>query len=255
MARIRTIKPSFFTSLTIANLTLEQRLTFIGLWTHVDDNGRCEYDPRLIKAALWPLDDRSPEDVHGDIVALTEASLIAHYILSERSYLVVCGWREHQKINRPTPTSIPGPESGQIVPLTCGNEDSLRAHGGLTESSLREGKGKEGKGRESEPPPRRIDVERLLEALVAGLTANDVKPTITDRWRNDLRLILDKDGREMNEAISVIKFATTDKFWKSNILSASKLREKYDTLRLQMPKNATYRRPTAHEITMGALYQ
>src|SRR5699024_3247957 len=82
MARIRTIKPTFFTSLTIANLTLEQRLTFIGLWTHVDDEGRCIYDPRLIKAALWPLDSRTAEDVDGDIRALTESSLITHYTLS-----------------------------------------------------------------------------------------------------------------------------------------------------------------------------
>ena len=59
MARIRSIKPEFFTSLTIADLTVEQRLTFIGLWTHVDDEGRCVDDSRLIKAAIWPLDDRT----------------------------------------------------------------------------------------------------------------------------------------------------------------------------------------------------
>ena len=70
MARIRTIKPSFFTSLTIASLTPEQRLTFVGLWTHVDDDGRCIYDPRLIKAALWALDERLARDVEEDVAAL-----------------------------------------------------------------------------------------------------------------------------------------------------------------------------------------
>src|SRR5690348_14073734 len=98
MARIRTIKPTFFTSLTVAGLTVEQRLTFIGLWTHVDDEGRCTYDPRLIKAALWPLDDRTSKDVESDIRALTEHSLITHYVVGERSYLEVNGWAEHQRI-------------------------------------------------------------------------------------------------------------------------------------------------------------
>jgi len=49
MARIRTIKPSFFTSLTIADLGLAERLTFIGLWTHVDDEG----EPMSYFWAFW----------------------------------------------------------------------------------------------------------------------------------------------------------------------------------------------------------
>lgn len=152
MARIRTIKPTFFTSLTIANLTLEQRLTFIGLWTHVDDEGRCIYDPRLIKAALWPLDSRTAEDVDGDIRALTESSLITHYTLSERSYLQVNGWSEHQRVNRKTPSTFPPPEVGQIVDVSAGQqaltEGSVRTHGAITEGSRQEGKGREGKGKE-----------------------------------------------------------------------------------------------------------
>lgn len=109
MARIRTIKPEFFTSLTIANLTLEARLTFVGLWTHVDDEGRCVDDARLIKAAVWPLDDRVSADVERDLTQLTEYSLILRYKVGGRSYLAVRSWREHQRINRPTPSKLPAP--------------------------------------------------------------------------------------------------------------------------------------------------
>lgn len=149
MARIRTIKPSFFTSLTIADLTLTQRLTFIGLWTHVDDEGRCIYDPRLIRAALWPLDDRTNADIEDDVRALTEASLIVHYTVRDRAYLQVRTWHEHQRINRKTPSTLPGPEDGQIVPLTSTNEPSVSTHGALTEDVHRERKGREGKGSNS----------------------------------------------------------------------------------------------------------
>src|SRR4051812_5042750 len=138
MARIRTIKPEFFTSLTIADLTPEQRLTFIGLWTHVDDEGRCVDDPRLIKAALWPLDDRTSADIEDDLRALTEASLITRYTLTRKRYMVVNGWQEHQRINRPTPSRHPAPDDGEITPPkppACGDESSVSPHACLTEDS------------------------------------------------------------------------------------------------------------------------
>ncbi|MGW3594965.1 hypothetical protein [Streptomyces sp. NPDC005167] len=159
MARIRTIKPEFFTSLTIADLTPEQRLTFIGLWTQADDEGRCVDDARLIKAAIWPLDDRTASDVESDLKALSESSLILRYVLNRKHYLAVRGWAEHQKINRPTPSKVPPPPAAPIPEPTCGDEDSRTPHGGLDEDSLAERKGKEqgkeqgtGKGTASPPP-------------------------------------------------------------------------------------------------------
>jgi hypothetical protein len=59
MARIRSIKPEFFTSLTIGSLSERARLAFIGIWTFVDDYGRAVDDARLVKAAVFPLDDRA----------------------------------------------------------------------------------------------------------------------------------------------------------------------------------------------------
>lgn len=159
MARIRSIKPEFFTSLTIADLTAEQRLTFIGLWTHVDDEGRCVDDARLINAAVWPLDDRTAADVEGDLGALTESSLILRYTLNQKRYLAVRGWSEHQKINRPTPSKLPPPPDPQKPDLTCTDGDSSTAHGDLTEDSLAERKGtgnrEQGKeqGKEGSSPP------------------------------------------------------------------------------------------------------
>lgn len=159
MARIRTIKPEFFTSLTIADLTPEQRLTFIGLWTHVDDAGRCVDDPRLIKAAIWPLDDRTAADIEIDLKALTESSLITRYTLNRKRYLAVTNWDEHQRINRPTESKLPAPEDGDPTPpdpVTRHDSDSLSAHTHFSEDSPQERKGKEGnrEGKGNPPTPR-----------------------------------------------------------------------------------------------------
>lgn len=166
MARIRTIKPSFFTSETIAQLTLAQRLTFIGLWTHVDDEGRCVDNARLVKAAIWPLDDRTGAEVESDLGALTEHSLITRYTVAGKRYIVVNGFREHQVINRRTKSSLPSPEQGEptaVEQQVTGGATSEKApeltliQGALTEDSVSTpiGKGREGKGKEKNTPSTR----------------------------------------------------------------------------------------------------
>lgn len=156
MARIRTIKPEFFTSLTVASLPLEARLTFIGLWTHADDEGRCVDDTRLIRAALWPLDDRSFADVEKDLQQLADASLIVRYTVGGKRFLVVSGWREHQRINRPTRSKLPAPPAGDGEAATSQDalfsEDAVSPHDHLTDASLGERKGT-GKGKERKGTP------------------------------------------------------------------------------------------------------
>lgn len=136
MPRIRTIKPEFFTSLTIADLSYEARLTFIGLWTHVDDQGRCVDDARLVKAAVWPLDERTSKDVDVDLWELADAELVQRYTVGRKKFLAVRSWEEHQKINRPSSEKLPPPEEGEPTPKARElMEGSLKAHGGLTEGS------------------------------------------------------------------------------------------------------------------------
>ena len=83
--------------------------------------------------------------------------------------------------------------------------------------------------------PPREDVESLCTLLADLIEANGSKrPNITKRWRDAARLMLDSDGRALAEAERVIRWSQADDFWKTNILSIPKLREKYDQLRLRM---------------------
>ena len=50
----------------------------------------------------------------------------------------------------------------------------------------------------------------------------------------DIEKLLRIDGRLAAEIMAVIDWCQSDPFWRSNILSAAKLRKQYDTLRLQM---------------------
>lgn len=49
-------------------------------------------------------------------------------------------------------------------------------------------------------------------------------------WANDVRLMREQDSRTHSDICQMFKFANQDNFWKSNILSPAKLREKWTQL-------------------------
>ena len=80
----------------------------------------------------------------------------------------------------------------------------------------------------------RPDVERLCAHLADRIEANGSKrPIIGAKWRTSARLMLDRDGRTEDQIMRAIDWAQNHEFWRANILSMPKLRERYDQLRLQ----------------------
>lgn len=142
MARIRSVKPDFFTSEVIASLPLSARLTFIGLWTYVDDNGVGLDNERLILAAVWPL-EADPTAVlartHEDLMKIaaagrneTRPGLITRYVHARRRLVHVTSWTEHQKVGHPGKPRYPLPtEPGVTCTYIDPREDSADLHEGL----------------------------------------------------------------------------------------------------------------------------
>jgi hypothetical protein len=150
MPRIRTIKPDFFTSDTVSALPLRARLTWIGLWTHCDDHGRCRDNVKLIKAAVWPLDEVSLRDIESDLRDLEAAGVLFRYEVAGKGYLQVTNWREHQKVDHPSKSPIPPPDSTiALVPtLASSSRDSREELASPREDAARARAGKERKGKE-----------------------------------------------------------------------------------------------------------
>src|SRR5213079_413204 len=96
MARIRNIKPEFFTSEAVSELPIRARLTWIGLWTHCDNHGRARDNVKLIKAAVWPLDEVTLKDIEDDLATLAQHGRIVRYSVRGKRYLVITNWGEHQ---------------------------------------------------------------------------------------------------------------------------------------------------------------
>jgi hypothetical protein len=146
VARIRTIKPGFFRSEDVSALPLRARLTWIGLWTQCDDQGRTKDNAKLIKADVWPLDPVSLTDIEEDLITLADHGRIVRYEVDGKRFLAVVNWDEHQTINRPTLSRIPAPSLNGHVSLTADSVSPPARKG-------KEGKGREGNARERASPP------------------------------------------------------------------------------------------------------
>lgn len=55
-------------------------------------------------------------------------------------------------------------------------------------------------------------------------------------WSKDIRLAMEKDGRTKEEMIEIFNFLQVSDFWKPNIQSTSKLREKFERLLMEARK-------------------
>jgi hypothetical protein len=159
MGRIRSVKPEFFSSLTVAGLSYGARLTFIGLWTYADDEGRGLDDHRLIKASVWPLDERvARRSIEDWLKELAAASLITRYVVDGRRLFQVVGWLEHQRIDKPRLSDYPPLEQGHVLDLSTSGLGLVPDASGLD----RKGKERDGKGREPLAASRR---DELFETI------------------------------------------------------------------------------------------
>lgn len=61
----------------------------------------------------------------------------------------------------------------------------------------------------------------------------DHKPPNIGSWAGDVRLMRERDDRTHREICELFGWAQDDEFWRSNILSPAKLREKWDQLKMR----------------------
>jgi hypothetical protein len=146
MARIRTIKPEFFTSEDIVKLTPLARLLYIAVWCESDKEGRLVWKPLTFKLRYFPGDDCQIQDMCAELV---DGGLVKLY---GEGLAVVPSFKAHQHINpRESESQLPEP----IAIVTRKARVATRQSRDSDAQGGREGKGKEGDTRDDsrdEPP-------------------------------------------------------------------------------------------------------
>jgi hypothetical protein len=131
MARIRTIKPEFWTDEKIVELSPLARLLFIGLWNFADDEGRMVFSQTRIKLQILPADSADISELLGEIRG---KKLIIIYAVEGVEYLQIVNFGLHQKVDKRTASKYPPPtgtpaESPRI-PLTEGIKEGIKEGNG-----------------------------------------------------------------------------------------------------------------------------
>ena len=168
MARIRTVKPEFWTDEKVVELSFAARLLFIGLWNFADDEGRLVYSPKRLKMQIFPADDLDISELFGEIRG---KKLAAFYEVDNVEYLQVTGFAKHQKIDKRSASKLPPPpcsaESPRVVPT----------------EGIKEGKGtgkREAVAKSADPSP---DLPPLPENLRRTRGTRLALESLPDDWR------------------------------------------------------------------------
>lgn len=134
MARARNLKPGFFRNADLAELPVETRLLFAGLWLIADRAGRLEDRPKQIKMEIYPADSFEVDSMLDQLAA---SGFILRYEVDGKRYIQVVSFAKHQNPHRDEKaSSIPAPQehSASTVQAQCESECDTVAIGLIPDS-------------------------------------------------------------------------------------------------------------------------
>ena len=167
MARIRTIKPAFFTSEDSGTWSDSTKVIFMGLIVMASDNGIGSANPMYLAGQILPYQDQR-EALMRIHEAFSEAQVPGSVVLfrrDDRDFYWLRGWAKHQYVQHPSkdlpdlPTeaeiqaykdhhgALTSEDDAPTLVLMKPQEASCVSH----EASGLERKGREGKGKETPP--------------------------------------------------------------------------------------------------------
>lgn len=109
MARIRSIKPSFWADPAVAALRREERLMLVGLISFADDEGRFLASTSAIGGYVFPHDELPPKTIRTWRDAIAASGVVTVYVADGCEYGFFPNWKKHQRISKPQPSIIPAP--------------------------------------------------------------------------------------------------------------------------------------------------
>ncbi len=119
MARTRTIRPDFWNDETLANVSRDSRLTFVGMWTASDDYGTVRGHPIWLKNQIFPYDILEKNDFIVWLIELETIGVIVPFQVNEEKYYFIRNFLKHQKIDNPSKTRNPqySPDTSETIAI------------------------------------------------------------------------------------------------------------------------------------------
>jgi len=133
VARIRTIKPEFFTSEDIVSLSAFARLLYIATWCEADKRGRLQWKPKTFKMRYFPADECGIEGLCDELV---KAGLV---VLYGDGLAYIPAFEDHQHINpRESESTLPEPKVTRQPRVGTRHSRDSDAQGGREGKEIKE---------------------------------------------------------------------------------------------------------------------
>lgn len=118
MARIRSLKPEFWSDQKLARLPRDVRLLYIGLWNFADEHARLRGDARYVKGQVFPYDDDLDHAaIEKWLDVLIEHGRACRYEHDGEVYLWLPKLPKHQRLEpNKVPSRLPEPPGAQGDP-------------------------------------------------------------------------------------------------------------------------------------------
>lgn len=113
MARLRTVKPEYWTDELVGQCSIAARLLFVGTWNFADDYGGLARSAKQLKAQVFPYDNIDCEPLIQELLAV---GLLIEYEVDGKKYLHIRGFKKHQKVEKPAAPRIPLYETSPSTP-------------------------------------------------------------------------------------------------------------------------------------------
>lgn len=158
MARIRSIKPTFFLDEDVAALQPLDRLVFIGLWCYADKGGRLEDRAGRLAVQILPFEQNGFE---ARLCRLADRKFIIRYPDSNGNKLIqIRSWDKHQQPHHTEHNSKLEPyKNGSITVKEPLNNGALTPKGGGGRGEGGRGKGEVLPPTPTHPPSPLVDAE------------------------------------------------------------------------------------------------
>ena len=191
MARIRTIKPEFFTSEDIVCLSPLARLLYIALWCEADRDGRLSWKPKTFKMRYFPGDSANIDKLCDE---LRKYCLVMVYIVNDQYYAFIPTFHAHQHINpREAKSQLPEPPSNVNTTREARVSD---ASARVSDAQV----GREGKGREIYARPSDVSEQVWVDYTTLRKTKKaPVTKTVIDGVKEEAS----KVGMTLQEALAM----------------------------------------------------
>ncbi len=188
MPRIRTIKPEALQHRKVGRLSDREFRLWVAMLTQADDEGRLVADAGQLKLIAWGYHPRvTVKHVQDALQTISDLGLVRLYDVNGTGYACFPSWRDHQRIDKPSPSRLPAPinstnaprtfsEGFETVPVGSDRKDRIKEQG--SEGTPRGGSPREG---DEQPPSARLWGASAADALRREDAEGRTEPSYLER--------------------------------------------------------------------------